>query len=56
MHELGGGTVLRQWIGFVPMFAPDAYARAAKRIEPLLEAVPGLRSVACAQYVFTAYR
>lgn len=56
VQELGGCTVRRQWVGFVPMFAPDDYARAAKRIEPLLEAVPGVRSVACAQYVFTASR
>jgi len=56
VQELGGQTVRRQWVGFVPMFAPDAYARAAKRIEPLLEALPGVRSVACAQYIFTATR
>lgn len=42
----------RRWVGFVPMFAPDAYARVAKRIEPLLEALPGVRSVICAQYIF----
>jgi len=56
VQQLGGRTVRRQWVGFVPMFAPDAYSRAAKRIEPLLEALPGVRSVACAQYVFTATR
>jgi len=56
VQELGGRTVRRQWVGFVPMFAPDAYARAAKRIEPLLEALPGVRSVTCAQYIFTATR
>ncbi len=56
VREQGGRTICRQWVGFVPMFAPDVYARAAKRIEPLLEALPGARSVLCAQYVFTARR
>ena len=54
--SLGGVVVERQWIGFVPMFAPDWYACAAKRAEPLLERAPGLRRIACAQYVFTARR
>jgi len=56
VQELGGRMVRRQWVGFVPMFAPDAYARAAKRVEPLLEALPGVRSITCAQYIFTASR
>ncbi len=56
VREQGGRTVRRQWVGFVPMFAPEVYARAAKHVEPLLEALPGVRSVACAQYVFTARR
>jgi len=54
VRELGGRMVRRQWVGFVPMFSPDVYARAAKRIEPLLESVPGVRNIACAQYIFTA--
>jgi len=56
VQQIGGRTLRRQWVGFVPMFAPDAYARVAKRIEPLLESLPGVRSVTCAQYVFTASR
>jgi len=52
-----GATVMRrQWVGFVPMFCPDRYARAAKRVEPVLERAPVLRTLACAQYVFTASR
>ncbi len=39
-----------------PMFSPDWYARLAKRLEPVLERLPGVRAVACAQYVFTARR
>jgi ubiquinone/menaquinone biosynthesis C-methylase UbiE len=56
VSAVGGRTVRRQWIGFVPMFSPDWYARLAKRLEPLLERMPGIRVVACAQYVFTATR
>ncbi len=53
---LSARPVLRQWVGFVPMFSPDWYARIAKRVEPQLERLPGVRAVACAQYVFTASR
>jgi len=53
---LGASVVRRQWVGFVPMFSPDWYARAAKRLEPVLERTPLLRAMACAQYIFTACR
>ncbi|MGI8674706.1 MAG: class I SAM-dependent methyltransferase [Thermoleophilaceae bacterium] len=53
---LGASVVRRQWVGFVPMFSPDWYAHAAKRLEPVLERTPLLRAMACAQYVFTACR
>lgn len=52
----GGQPVRRQSIGFVPMFSPDCYARLAKRVEPLLERLPAVRALACAQYVLTARR
>jgi SAM-dependent methyltransferase len=54
--SLGARTTHREWIGFVPMFSPDWYARLAKRLEVPLERLPGLRSVSCAQYVFAASR
>jgi len=54
--EAGGRVVHRRFVGFVPYFSPSIYARAAKRIEPLLERVPGLRAATCAQYVFTVAR
>jgi hypothetical protein len=34
------------------MFAPASYARLAKRVEPRVERLPGVRAVCCAQYVF----
>lgn len=55
--EQGGARVTaRSFVGFVPMFSSDRYARAAKRIEPVLESRRGLRELTCAQYVFTAVR
>lgn len=54
--EAGGRVVWRAFVGFVPMFSPDPYARAAKVMEPLLERLPGVRRATCAQYVFTVAR
>jgi len=54
VEDLGGRIVKRQWVGLVPMFAPDWIAKPAKRVEPLLERVPGLRACGCSQYVFSA--
>ena len=51
VEEAGGEVVGREFIGLVPMFSPDWLARACKRIEPLVEATPGLRALGCAQYV-----
>lgn len=51
------GTVeARRWAGFVPMFCPDWMARVTKLVEPVVEAVPVVRHVACAVYVFRADR
>lgn len=52
-----GGTVTRRrWVGLVPMFCPDWCARALKRVEPVLEALPVLRAVGCGVYAFAAVR
>lgn len=56
VQSAGARVQRRQWVGFVPFFSPDWYARAAKRVEPLLERLPAARSVACAHYVFSALR
>ena len=55
-RSLGGRVERRVFAGFVPMFSPDPLARAMKRVEPLVEAVPLVRSVACAIYVFAVVR
>jgi 2-polyprenyl-3-methyl-5-hydroxy-6-metoxy-1,4-benzoquinol methylase len=54
VEDLGGRIIKRQWVGLVPMFSPDWIARPAKRVEPLLERLPGLRAFGCSQYVFSA--
>jgi SAM-dependent methyltransferase len=52
----GARIEARTFAGFVPMFSPDWLARAMKRIEPAVEALPGVRTVGCAVYVFAAAR
>ncbi len=54
--QLGGRVEDRRWVGLVPMFSPDWIARGMKRMEPGLERLPGVRSVGCAVYAFTATR
>ena len=45
-----------QMINLVPMFCPDWLARLARRIEPLVERVPGFRTVICGQVVLVGCR
>lgn len=56
IEGVGGRVRARQFAGFVPMFCPDWWARAAKRVEPVVERVPLVRAVGCAVYVFSAGR
>jgi 2-polyprenyl-3-methyl-5-hydroxy-6-metoxy-1,4-benzoquinol methylase len=52
-----GAPVTRQeYVGLVPFFCPDKFARILKRIEPMMEALPALRAIACGQYMFLAER
>lgn len=50
-QQAGGEVVEREYIGLVPMFSPDALARLCKTLEPLVERMPVLRQLGCAQYV-----
>lgn len=52
----GGCVTQRLWVGLVPMFCPDWFARTFKVLEPVVECLPLLRLLACGQYVFTAER
>jgi SAM-dependent methyltransferase len=55
--EEAGGYVLRsRFAGFVPMFCPDAVARAMKGLEPLVERLPLLKTFGCAVQVIVAAR
>ena len=53
--ERGGGRVTsRAHVNLVPMFCPDWLATLSRCFEPVVERVPGLRSLACGQYLVTA--
>lgn len=56
VRRLGGSVIWRQWVGLVPMFCHDPVARLLKRIEPLVERLPVVNMLVCAQYVFVARR
>jgi len=56
LARAGLRVVRREWIGLVPMFCPDAFARACKRLEPAVERAPVVRAIACGQYVVRAER
>ncbi|OAI42029.1 hypothetical protein AYO40_02015 [Planctomycetaceae bacterium SCGC AG-212-D15] len=50
----GGCVTQRLYVGLVPMFCPNWFARIFKVLEPLVERIPLMRLLSCAQYVFTA--
>jgi SAM-dependent methyltransferase len=56
VREAGGEPVSLRFAGFVPMFCPDWIARTTKRLEPIIETLPLLRSQASAIYVMVARR
>ena len=45
-----------QMINLVPMFCPDWLAKGCKIVEPLVEAIPLLRTVSCGQNIIVANR
>jgi SAM-dependent methyltransferase len=56
VEAAGGEVQCLRFAGFVPMFCPDWLARATKTVEPILEALPGLRALGCAVFVLVAKR
>ncbi len=56
ISELGGQVVRRQWVGLVPFFCPDWFARTMKVIEPAVEKTPLVRTFTCGVYAFLARR
>ena len=56
VREAGGELIALRFAGFVPMFCSDWVARVMKRLEPIVESLPLLRSQGCAVYVMVARR
>lgn len=56
LREAGGEMVSLRFAGFVPMFCSDWIARAMKRLEPIVESFPLIRSLGCSVYVMVARR
>lgn len=54
VREAGGDVLDRRFGILVPVFCPNWLARVLKRLEPLVEAMPLVRRVACAVYAFRA--
>jgi ubiquinone/menaquinone biosynthesis C-methylase UbiE len=54
IKQAGAKQTYVKFAGFVPMFCPDWIARLTKWIEPLIEAVPLLRNLACSVVVIVA--
>lgn len=46
----------RSYVGLVPFFCPDWFARTLKFFEPLVEYTPIIKNIACGQYIFSAVR
>jgi ubiquinone/menaquinone biosynthesis C-methylase UbiE len=54
IKNAGGKRVYVKFAGFVPMFCPDWIARFTKWIEPLVEALPGVRNLVCSVVIIMA--
>ena len=53
IKKMGGKVFRRKWAGFVPMFCPDWMAKTMGVIEPVVEALPVIKHLACAVYTFS---
>jgi SAM-dependent methyltransferase len=54
VRAAGGHPRTLTMIGLVPVFCPEWLGRICKTLEPLVERVPVLRTVACGQFVLMA--
>ena len=52
----GGEVIFEKFAGFVPMFCPNLIARSMKSLEPSIERIPLIKSLACAVYVVVGRR
>jgi len=50
--EACGGKIINSlYIGLVPMFCPDLLVKGFKKLEPIIEKLPGIRNICCGQYI-----
>ena len=54
IQAAGARVISRKWVGMVPMFAPDWFAKTMKVVEPLFEATNAISRISCAVYVVSA--
>tara|TARA_R110002096_G_scaffold15071_6_gene53165 strand:- start:1437 stop:2177 length:741 start_codon:yes stop_codon:yes gene_type:complete len=54
VERAGGRVTVRRWANLVPCFCPDWFAKILKKLEPLVESIPGVRHICCGVYVFLA--
>lgn len=50
--KCGGEVAQSFYAGLVPFFCPDWFARILKKLEPVVEKIPLLRSLSCGVYIF----
>jgi ubiquinone/menaquinone biosynthesis C-methylase UbiE len=55
-RESGASVIYRRFVCLVPYFCPDWFARAMKRIEPIVESVPVANRLGCGSYAMVAQR
>jgi ubiquinone/menaquinone biosynthesis C-methylase UbiE len=56
MADAGISVSSRRFCCLVPYFCPDTMARTLKLVEPIVEAIPGFRMLACGAYVAVGRR
>jgi len=56
IKQIGGRVHTRRYVGLVPFFCPEWFARLLKLIERVVERLPIINALACGTYVFVATR
>jgi ubiquinone/menaquinone biosynthesis C-methylase UbiE len=55
-RQLGAKVIYRDFCCLVPYFSPDWFAKAMKRLEPIVESLPLVNRLACGSYCMVATR
>ena len=56
LRDAGLSISFRSYSCLVPYFCPEPVARALKAVEPMIEALPGIRAVTCGTYTVVGRR